>query len=54
VPHRAILEKLAKYDFDGWVSLKWERGNRSTMPEGDVVLPHFVEYMKGLEVPAVT
>ena len=54
VPHRAILETLAKFGFDGWVSLKWERGNSSDMPTGDVVLPHFVEYMRGMELQAVT
>lgn len=53
VPHRAILEVLKKHGFDGWVSLKWERGNRSEMPEGDVVLPHYIQYMKGLEIQAV-
>lgn len=52
VPHAAILETLAKHGFDGWVSLKWERGARSEMPQGDVVLPHFVQYIKGLDVPA--
>ena len=52
VPHGAILETLSKHGFDGWISLKWEKGNRSDMVEGDVVLPHYVDYMKRITAEA--
>src|SRR5438552_1367628 len=51
-PHGRIIETLARRGFDGWVSLKWERGGgQSRMPMGDALLPHYVEYMKSLGVP---
>ena len=50
-PHAKILETLATRGFDGWVSLKWERG--ADMPLGDTLLPHYVSYMKSLGIPAL-
>jgi sugar phosphate isomerase/epimerase len=52
VPHAQILEILAKHGFDGWVSLKWERGGGSKLPLGDELLPHYVKYMNSLGVSA--
>ncbi len=54
VPHAQILEILAKHGFDGWVSLKWERGGNSPLPMGDALLPHYIKYMNslGVAVPA--
>jgi len=50
-PHAKIVETLAKRGFDGWVSLKWERGG--DLPLGDTLLPHYVQYMKSLGVAAL-
>jgi sugar phosphate isomerase/epimerase len=50
VPARALLQTLAQQGFDGYVALKWEhsRHPESALPSGEVALPHFVNFIRGL------
>jgi sugar phosphate isomerase/epimerase len=61
VPSAAILTTLKRHGYDGYVTLKWEKhigwagahlpeGFGHHLPDGEVVLPSFVEYVRSLGV----
>jgi sugar phosphate isomerase/epimerase len=48
VPNAEVLEVLSKAGFDGWVSFKWEKPTYPDLPDAEVALPHFIDYMRTL------
>ncbi len=47
VPNRKVLSVLAGSGFDGWVSFKWEKPTYPDLPDAEVALPCFIEFMQG-------
>ncbi len=45
VPNRQVLDLLSAAGFDGWVSFKWEKPTYPDLPDADVALPRFVQFM---------
>jgi sugar phosphate isomerase/epimerase len=48
IPNMQVMHTLGWHGFDGWVSFKWEKPTYPDLPDAEVALPHFVEFMKKL------
>jgi sugar phosphate isomerase/epimerase len=50
VPAEAIMSALAGHNFDGYISLKWERSAHSDLhlPDGELALAGFPAFIRGL------
>ncbi|MCG5214620.1 sugar phosphate isomerase/epimerase family protein [Streptosporangium sp. KLBMP 9127] len=46
LPIPDVLSWLGGRDFDGWVSLEWEKYWNPELAEPEIALPQFLEYMK--------
>ena len=53
VPNRDVLDLLRGAGFDGWVSFKWEKPTYPDLPDADVALPHFMQFMTTAGTDAV-
>jgi sugar phosphate isomerase/epimerase len=52
VPNVEVLNTLGRQNWNGYVTLKWEKSDQFgwQLPEGEVVLPSFIEYARSLDV----
>lgn len=48
VPFKEAYESLGGKDFDGWITLKWEKIWHPELEEPEVALPYFIEYLNKL------
>lgn len=46
LPLPAIIDWLRNDGFDGWLSFEWEKKWHPELAEPEVILPHYVEYMR--------
>ena len=49
MPFGDVMNALSSVDYDGFLSLQWESGWMGGFNDHEVILPHFVAYMKGFE-----
>ena len=48
VPNREVIETLRRHGYAGYVSFKWEKPTYPDLPDADIALPHFIQYMRGV------
>ncbi|MGE5461717.1 MAG: sugar phosphate isomerase/epimerase family protein [Syntrophothermus sp.] len=48
VPHKEIYQVLKNGDYDGYLSLEWEKRWHPEIPEPEIAFPQYAEYMKRL------
>ncbi len=48
LPHEKIYDVLLKGGYDGYLSLEWEKRWHPELPDPEIALPQYVEYMKRL------
>ncbi len=48
VPIRADVKLLCDYGYDGYLSLEWEKKWQPHLAEPEIVIPHYMVYMKEL------
>jgi len=49
LPVRSIINALSSVDYDGFVSLRWEKDNINGLTDYEIILPHFISYMRKFE-----
>jgi sugar phosphate isomerase/epimerase len=49
VPNREVLDLVRGGGFDGWVSFKWEKPTYPDLPDADLALPHFMQFMSAAQ-----
>ncbi len=49
VPNREVLDILGRHGYDGWVSFKWEKPTYPDLPDAEIALPHFIDFMSKLD-----
>jgi sugar phosphate isomerase/epimerase len=52
VPHQEIDQVLKNGNYDGYLSLEWEKRWHPEIAEPEVAFPQFVEYMRGFHMAA--
>ena len=48
MPLKDCLQLLVERDYDGWVSLEWEKKWHPHLDEPEVAFPHFMKVVKGI------
>ncbi|MHC4712453.1 MAG: sugar phosphate isomerase/epimerase family protein [Planctomycetota bacterium] len=49
IPLEEAFRELRKMDFDGYVSLEWEKAWHEDLPDPEVAFPQAIEYMRELD-----
>lgn len=49
MPFADVMNALSSVDYDGYLSLQWDSGWMGGFDDYEVILPHFVSYMKRFE-----
>jgi sugar phosphate isomerase/epimerase len=50
VANNEVIEILRDTGYNGWVSFKWEKPTYPDLPDADVALPHFMQYIHDIGV----
>ena len=49
MPNREVLDLVRGAGFDGWVSFKWEKPTYPDLPDADVALPRFMQFISAAQ-----